>query len=303
LAAGGGIMTLLAIARKVWRYKLATLPVLGLVLLGTFYVIAVKDPAYEASSTYILVNPPLPPTENEIARDPRLGRGTDNPYTRYSDQSVVVQLLTSRLSGDVARRELAERGADPAYVVEPSADFGFTAPLVQITGTGSTPAAAVRTAKVVGRAITRELDAMQQARGVVPKYRIDAQEVVAPRNAKLKASGQLRSLVAVFALGGILLFIVVSVADALTTLRAERSGRGARSRLADEGRFASVSGESTEDPADLDLENWPELSPDSDSSDGIIDLFPDATGQPDASRRLGARGGGSFGRSAGGSGE
>jgi hypothetical protein len=283
-------MTLLAIARKVWRYKLATLAVFGFVLLGTFYVLAVKEPAYEASSTYILVNPPLPPTEDDIARDPRLGRGTDNPYTRYSDQSVVVQLLTSRLSSDVARRELAKRGADPNYVVEPSAEFGFTAPLVHITGTGSTPAAAVRTAEMVGRAVTSELDGMQQARGVVPKYRIDTQQVVVPRDAKLKASGQLRSLVAVFALGAILLFIVVSVADALTTLRTERSGRGVRSRLADEDEFASV-------------ENWTGLSPDLDPGDEIIDLFPDSTREAAASKRVAARKVDPFGRSARGAGE
>jgi capsular polysaccharide biosynthesis protein len=219
-------MSLLLIARKVWRYKLATLPILGLVLTGAFYVVAIKEPVYEASSTYILVNPPEPPTEEEIARDPRLGRiGTDNPCTRYSDQSVVVQVLASRLSSDPARRDLAKRGADPQYIVEPSAEFGFTAPIVQITGTGPSPAAAVRTANVVGLAVTRELDRMQQARGVAEKYRIDTQQVVAPHDAKLKPSGQLRSLVAVFALGAILLFVVVSVADALIAIRRERAQR------------------------------------------------------------------------------
>lgn len=289
-------MSLLAIARKVWRYKFATLPVVVFVLIGTAYVVAVRKPVYEASSTYILVNPPLPPTENDIARDPKLGRiGSDNPYTRFSDQSVVVQLLTSRLSSDLARGELAKRGADPKYVVEPSAEFGFTAPLVHITGTGPSPAAAIRTAEVVGRAVTSELDGMQQARAVAPKYRIDAQRVVAPNNAKLKASGQLRSLVAVFALGAILLFLVVSVADALTTLRMERSGRGVRSELADEHDFASDPGESTDDSADIDLENWPELTPDSDESGGIIDLFPDSTREATASRRPTGRGAGRFG--------
>ena len=219
-------MSLLLSARKVWRYKFVTVPILVLVLLGAFYVIAIKQPVYEASSTSILVNPPAPPTDLDIARDPRLGRvGTDNPYTRYSDQSVVVQILASRMSSDAARRELAKLGADPQYTVEPSAEFGFTAPIVQITGTGPTPAAAVRTANVVGLAVTRELGRMQQARGVAAKYRIDTQQVVAPHDAKLKASGQLRSLVAVFALGAILLFVVISVADALIAIRSERAQR------------------------------------------------------------------------------
>jgi hypothetical protein len=79
----------------------------------------------------------------------------------------------------------------------------------------------------------------------------------------------------VVALGASLLFVVVSVAEALTTLRAERSARGRRSRLADEDQCVSVPRNRTEDAADIDLENWPELSPDSGPDGGIIDLFPD----------------------------
>jgi hypothetical protein len=266
---------LLAIARKLWRYKLFTLPVLGFILVGTYYAVAVKQPVYETSSTFILVNPPAPPTPEEIARDPKLGRGSDNPYTRYSDQSVVVQLLSSRTGSEAARRELVKRGADPNYTVAPSVEFGFTAPLTQITGTGPTPAAAIKTAEVVGQALTSELDRMQQARGVAPKYRIDAQQVVAPHDATLKPAGQLRSLVAVFALGGVLLFLVVSVADAVTTLRRERSGRGVRSSLPDGDEFGSVRHRPTGTTADIDLENWPELRADSDSRAGIVELFPD----------------------------
>ena len=47
-----------------------------------------------ASATVNIADPPAPPTESDIARDPSLGGlGSDNPYTRYSDQSVVVQVL------------------------------------------------------------------------------------------------------------------------------------------------------------------------------------------------------------------
>ena len=55
-------MNLLSIARKIWRYKLATLPVVLLTLFGAAYVVAVKEPVYEASSSYVLINPPTPPT-------------------------------------------------------------------------------------------------------------------------------------------------------------------------------------------------------------------------------------------------
>ena len=92
-------MDLLLISRKIWRYRIVTLPVIALTLLGAVYVIAIKAPEYKVSSSYILINPPLPPTPDEIARNPALGRiNPNNPYTRFSDQSVIVSLLSSSLS-------------------------------------------------------------------------------------------------------------------------------------------------------------------------------------------------------------
>jgi hypothetical protein len=214
-------LNLLLIAQKVWRYKLATLPILVFVLIGSFYVVAIKTPVYEASSTYNLLPALPPPTADQIAADPRLGRiDTNNPYTRYSDQSVVVQVLASRLSSDAARAELVSHGADPGYVVAPSVELGYTAPILQVTGTGPTAQEAITTANLVGDAAKRELKASQDK--VAPDYRITMHPVVLAHDAQLKASGQLRALVGVWAIGGILLFVVVSVADAVSALRRDR---------------------------------------------------------------------------------
>jgi capsular polysaccharide biosynthesis protein len=215
-------MSLLLIMRKVWKYRLATLPIVLCVVVGAVYVIAIKPPVYEAAATYILVNPPPPPTQEQIARNPALGSvDADNPYTRFSDSSVLVQVLASRLNSEEGRRGLAARGADPNYTVAPSAEFGFSAPILQITGTGTNPAAAVNTANLVGLALTNELDRMQEIRSVNKEYRIKTEAVVAPHDAKLKASGKLRALVAVLALGTILLFIAISVLDAVSGVRAQ----------------------------------------------------------------------------------
>ena len=252
-------MSLLLILRKLWKYKLFTLPIVALVLAGSFYVVAVKAPTYEARSTYILVNPPPPPTETQIARDPALGRvNSDNPYMRYSDQTVLVQVLSSRLNSEEGRRSLAEQGANPNYTAESSPEFGLSAPILRISGTGTTPAAAVRTADLVGLAVTRQLDRMQASRGVDKRYRIKTEAVVAAHDATLKASGKLRALDAVFALGTILMFIVISVLDATSALRAER----ARNRIGDEAFGVGaplkpvMSPRSPSDP-DLDEVQWP----------------------------------------------
>ena len=223
------------IARKIWRYKLATIPVLVLTVLGAFYAVALKQPTYEAHSSYLLISPPPPPTEADVAQNPALGRvNADNPYTRYPDQSVVVQILASALTSESARATLAKEGAGDAYVVAPGAALGYSTPIIDITGVGATPAAAIHSAEVVGKTAVDELNQMQVAENVDAKYRITTQQVDHPDSATLQASGQLRTLVAVLALGAILLFVVVSAADALAMLRSERRGRAkASARTAD----------------------------------------------------------------------
>ena len=220
-------MDLLQILQKIWRYRIVTLPVLALTLLGAIYVVALKESEYSAASSYVLINPPAPPTAEEIAADPSLGRiNSDNPFTRFTDQSVVMDLLASTLSNESARRALAQQGADNRYTVAPSSEFGFSSQLLDVTGVGSTPREAVRTAELVGAALTSELDRLQASRGVDARYMIETQRVVAPDHAEQRVSGKLRTLVGVFAMGAILLFVVISAAEALTTLRAERSKQG-----------------------------------------------------------------------------
>jgi hypothetical protein len=216
-------MDLLLIARKIWRHKLLTVPVILLTLAGAVYVVAVKEPLYEASTSYLLISPRPAPTAEEIARNPALAKvRADNPYTRFTDQSVVVDVLERRLSTESARRTLMDAGADPRYTVGSGVEFGSSVPIMQITALAATPEAAIQSAKVVGGAAIAELDRMQKEHDVDPGYRITAMRVEEPDGARLKASGQLRMLVGVLVLGTVLLFIVVSVTDALEGLRRER---------------------------------------------------------------------------------
>ena len=148
-------MDLLRISRKFWRYRIVTLPIIALTLLGAFYVIAIKAPVYKVSSSYVLINPPPPPTADEIARNPALGRvNSDNPYTRFSDQSVIVSLLSSSLSSDTTRQQLVSQGADPRYTVAPDLQLGYSSLVVEVTGVGTTPESAVKTAELVGAGLT-----------------------------------------------------------------------------------------------------------------------------------------------------
>jgi hypothetical protein len=216
-------VTLLAIMRKLWRYKLVTLPIIGLALFGSVYVVAFKPPVYQSSVSYILFTPPPPPTESDILKNPAVVRGADNPYTRFADLTVVAQLMATRLSSDETRASLAQRGAVPSYTAEPGGGFSYSTPTIQITGIGPTAQTAIKTADVVGSALTRELDKMQEAKGVAAKYRITTQPVVPAHGAKLMPSGTLRALFGVVAIASILLFFVVSILDAVAALRWERA--------------------------------------------------------------------------------
>ena len=57
---------------------------------------------------------------------------------------------------------------------------------------------------------------------MAPHYRIKSALIDAPDTASLKVSGKLRALIGVFVLGVVLLFVVISAAEGLATLR--RSG-------------------------------------------------------------------------------
>jgi hypothetical protein len=263
-------MTLLMIAGKIWRYKFVTLTIIGFVLAAAIYEVAVKPDIYQASASYILVSPPAPPTPEEIAREPELAKGVDNPYTRYSDQSIVVQVLASRLNSDDTRRSLLERGVDPRYVVEPSAEFGLSAPIATITGTGTTRELAIKSADAVGKALSEELARTQKVHGVAQRYRISAQQVVGAHDAQLKASGKLRAGVAVIAVGVVVLFIVISLLDGLVALKEIAVARAKSS--ADEEVGAEANGAEH----GMDMSEWDawerssqQLAPIPDASSGL----------------------------------
>ena len=215
-------MDLLSIAQKVWRYRLVTIPIVLLTLCGAVYVVAVKAPVYKTTSSYVLINPPAPPTVDQIAADPALGHvQADNPYTRFGDSRTVLEVLAGSMSSQSARRKLLAAGVDPRFTVIPVSSFGFSSPIVQIDAEANSAEGAVRSATVVADAMKEELITMQGS--TAAKYQLKVQAVDAPDHADMQASGKLRALVGVLALGAVFLFVIVSLADALTEIRRRRA--------------------------------------------------------------------------------
>ena len=85
-------MDLLMITRKIWRHRIVTLPVIVLTFLGMVYVVAIKSSEYWATSSYVLINPPAPPTAEEMASVRLEVRGVARrPAVEHIEQRVGAQ--------------------------------------------------------------------------------------------------------------------------------------------------------------------------------------------------------------------
>ena len=225
-------MDLLSIIRAIWRRKAAAIPVVLLTLVGAFYVLEVKPPVYQASSSLLVLAAPGPPTASQIAADPRLKKiNPNNPYVSYGNLTVVADSVVELVTNNANQAALISAGANPGYELTLSTAVG-NPPIIQITGIGSTAQQAIVTASVVTRAAQTQLYKLQKEEGVNKLYMIKSVELARPSTAQLSSSGKLRSLIAVLAVGAILLFVVISTTDALARRRngqsppADRPGSG-----------------------------------------------------------------------------
>jgi hypothetical protein len=210
-------MDVISIFRAVWRHKFATIPVILFTCLGAFYVIAIKAPVYQASASFALVYPPAPPTQAQIAADPALAKiPTGNPLLGYSDPSAVTQIVISLVGTSSSQQALAKAGAGTQYQIAPSAG---SSEIIQVTGVGSTAQAALTSANLVTKAAENALYQVQANQGVNPRYMIKSYQLQIPGQAAQKLSSKLRSLIAVLGVGVLLLFIVISIAEAMGNRR------------------------------------------------------------------------------------
>jgi capsular polysaccharide biosynthesis protein len=214
-------MDLLALFRTMWRHKLVVIPVLVIVLFGMFYVLKVKPPTYQSDAEIILVNPPAAPTAAQIQADPKLAKiNTNNPYLAYGDLTLVGDAVVDRITSHSTQTLLAAQGVSPKYQAAMSSDPG-NPPIIDITGVGTSAAAAINSATLVAQQAKMAMLTMQQVDHVTPTYMIQANLLLAPTSAQNSVSSKLRDLIAVIAVGVILLFIAISIAEAVTRRREE----------------------------------------------------------------------------------
>lgn len=212
-------MDLISIAQNIWHHKRVTIPALLLTFLGVFYILEIAPPTYKVTSSVLLTNPPGKATKSQIASDPALKNVNPfNTFVSYGSLQVVANTVIDLISSPNSQPALIAAGVIPNYKLALSTDYG-NPPIIEITGVGPTPEAAVKSATVLTTAIKQDLYSIQKQRGINPFYMISADTVVKPKTAQTSSSSKLRSLVAILAAGIILLFIVVSFADAVEKRR------------------------------------------------------------------------------------
>lgn len=211
------ILDLLSLTQTVRRHKLATIPAIMLAVAGIGYVVVVKAPIYQATSSYILMpgTTAPPPTPAQIARDPALKHeNPNNPFAAYGDLSVVGALLTQMMSSPSAAAVLASQGVSGSFTVAPDTTTYGNPPILDITAEGPTAAVASNTAALVGKTMQNRLAAIQAAQGTSRQYWIGSLELAPPTHPHIQLSSKLRDLVAVIVAGMILLFVIVSILNA-----------------------------------------------------------------------------------------
>jgi capsular polysaccharide biosynthesis protein len=240
-------MDLISIVHSLWRYKLFTIPVVVLTAIGALYLVKIKPPVYEATSSVLLSNPEAQASDSQIAANPSLRNVSPfNTFANYGDLDVVGNAVIELVTSSSAQPALISSGVDPGYQLALSTDYG-NPPIIDITGVAGNPQSAVHSASALTDAVTTTLYQLQKREGVNPFYMVSAIQLVEPGQAYRSSSGKLRSIIAILAIGVLLLFVVISAADALEKRRSNSSdGTGVRSRLRPPGREYQGSGSSGE---------------------------------------------------------
>ena len=141
-------MDLLSLMQALWRYKVTSLVVLSLTGLAVAGVLVWTPPVYTASASLLLVEPPDPPAESKSLIPP------ENPFVRYADNSVIINVVARRVQQADVRSEIAVDGGVETYEVAISRRFGGSSPIIDILVTADSRGDALATVNLVAERTT-----------------------------------------------------------------------------------------------------------------------------------------------------
>jgi len=215
----------IAVLKTLWHHRFISLPILILTIAAAVYVFQFAPRSYESSTTYALINPDIP-TQKEIENNPALEQlNKKNPYLRSSDPSLIVQVLLTRLNDSSTADRLKEQGLSSDYTVSRGVG-GVNGFLVDITGTAETPEASFAITRALGEMLEKDLYSAQKINGADDTYLFTSIVVASPDSATEQFSSRLRSVIAIFLAGVVLMFGSVSIARSVSVSRHRRTSQG-----------------------------------------------------------------------------
>lgn len=211
-----------AVLKTLWRHRFVSLPIVLLTFAAAIYVFQYAPRSYESSTTYALINPDIP-TQQEVEKNPRLeALNKKNPYLRSSDPSLIVQVLLTRLNDSSTVEKLNDLGLSSDYTVSRGVG-GVNGFLIDIKGTAETQEKSFATTRALGEMLEKDLYDAQKINDADDTYLFTSIVVASPDKATEQFSSRLRSVIAIFLAGVVLMFGAVSIARSVSVSRNRRT--------------------------------------------------------------------------------
>ncbi|MCB0981286.1 MAG: hypothetical protein H6513_15885 [Acidimicrobiaceae bacterium] len=214
-------MSIASLLRLLWRQRRVVIPAAVVALLACVGVLIVQPPVYRASAAVVLLNPPALP--EVTPENPTIPPEYQNPYSRFGDLSVIVDILVKVLDSEPVQQQLKAQGLDGTFEIAANRDF-YRGPIIDVAGEGPSGSAAITNTNLVIAELERQLTTLQTSQGTDPSYWIRVETIVTPDKATTVFSGTLRALILVGGLGVVLTVGAGLVADS----RFVRDRRAAR---------------------------------------------------------------------------
>ncbi len=192
------------------------MPAAILSLLACIGVLIVQPAQYRATSAVVLLNPPALP--EVTAENPTIPPEFQNPYGRFGDLSVIVDILVRVLGSEPVVDGLKAQGLEGTFEIAANRDF-YRGPIIDIATEASTAEAAIADTKLVMAELENQLTTLQQSQGTDPSYWIRVETIVGADKATTVLSGTLRSMILVAGLGVVLTVGAGLLAEALRARR------------------------------------------------------------------------------------
>jgi hypothetical protein len=204
-------VNLSSLLKVLWKHKRVVIPMALLSLLACVAEVVVAGPTYRASAAVVLLNPPALP--EVTPENPTVPQQYENPYARFGDLSVIVDILVHVLGSEPVGQQLKANGLDGTFEIAANRDF-YRGPIIDISAEASSGGQALKNAQVVIDELDRQLVELQKSQGTDPSYYIKPNIIVPPNKATKVLSGTLRKLILLAGVGAVLTVASGLLADA-----------------------------------------------------------------------------------------